>query len=243
MLGIWNLGRFDRILATGAGTSKIGGLPHNKTCITCNLYPIITSAEYTVKELSETPDSETFPFCNKSVENKDDVLQAKVVPDKDNFQHKSLVLDEKKFIDDDKKVDTDCDSKGELQEVINYVDKDMSVFSSFDKLANQVEFLGSRMLKFSKLLSSFMNNVNDDFAFQESKVDQMQLLVQESIELNESGFVSQEHIGEDFASFIETDFEYSMCETNTDSEILQITKEMVDYIVDQENENLNGKII
>ncbi|KAE9555694.1 hypothetical protein FO519_001046 [Halicephalobus sp. NKZ332] len=33
-------GRFDRIKATGLGTSKIGGLPHNKTCKVCNLYPV-----------------------------------------------------------------------------------------------------------------------------------------------------------------------------------------------------------
>ncbi|KAI1724747.1 phytanoyl-CoA hydroxylase-interacting protein-like [Ditylenchus destructor] len=33
-------GAFDNIMATGAGTSKIGGLPHNKSCLTCNLYPI-----------------------------------------------------------------------------------------------------------------------------------------------------------------------------------------------------------
>ncbi|MFH4978408.1 hypothetical protein AB6A40_005117 [Gnathostoma spinigerum] len=32
-------GRFDTIIATGAGTSRIGGLPHNKQCQQCNLYP------------------------------------------------------------------------------------------------------------------------------------------------------------------------------------------------------------
>lgn len=36
---LW-LGRFDSILTTGAGTSKIGGLPNNKHCDRCNLYPI-----------------------------------------------------------------------------------------------------------------------------------------------------------------------------------------------------------
>ncbi|VDL77545.1 unnamed protein product [Nippostrongylus brasiliensis] len=35
---LW-LGRFDSILTTGAGTSKIGGLPNNKHCERCNLYP------------------------------------------------------------------------------------------------------------------------------------------------------------------------------------------------------------
>uniref|UniRef100_A0A914WWF9 Phytanoyl-CoA hydroxylase-interacting protein-like C-terminal domain-containing protein n=1 Tax=Plectus sambesii TaxID=2011161 RepID=A0A914WWF9_9BILA len=33
-------GMFDTITATGAGTSKPGGLPHNKTCQQCNLYPV-----------------------------------------------------------------------------------------------------------------------------------------------------------------------------------------------------------
>lgn len=33
-------GRFDIIQATGLGTSRIGGLPHNKVCTICNLYPI-----------------------------------------------------------------------------------------------------------------------------------------------------------------------------------------------------------
>nr|CAD2170380.1 unnamed protein product [Meloidogyne enterolobii] len=33
-------GRFDNIIPQGVGTSKIGGLPHNKNCRTCNLYPI-----------------------------------------------------------------------------------------------------------------------------------------------------------------------------------------------------------
>ncbi|KHJ82458.1 hypothetical protein OESDEN_17848, partial [Oesophagostomum dentatum] len=36
---LW-LGRFDNILTTGAGTSKIGGLPNNKHCQRCNLYPV-----------------------------------------------------------------------------------------------------------------------------------------------------------------------------------------------------------
>ncbi|VDN24105.1 unnamed protein product [Gongylonema pulchrum] len=34
-----NWGRFDTIIATGAGTSRVGGLPHNKQCQLCNLYP------------------------------------------------------------------------------------------------------------------------------------------------------------------------------------------------------------
>ncbi|CAG9533015.1 unnamed protein product [Cercopithifilaria johnstoni] len=34
-----NWGRFDAITATGAGTSRVGGLPHNKQCQMCNLYP------------------------------------------------------------------------------------------------------------------------------------------------------------------------------------------------------------
>lgn len=33
------LGTFDTIIATGAGTSRVGGLPHNKQCQLCNLYP------------------------------------------------------------------------------------------------------------------------------------------------------------------------------------------------------------
>uniref|UniRef100_A0A914ZB85 Phytanoyl-CoA hydroxylase-interacting protein-like C-terminal domain-containing protein n=1 Tax=Panagrolaimus superbus TaxID=310955 RepID=A0A914ZB85_9BILA len=33
-------GKFDRVTATGLGTSRLGGLPHNKTCTVCNLYPI-----------------------------------------------------------------------------------------------------------------------------------------------------------------------------------------------------------
>ncbi|VDN02743.1 unnamed protein product [Thelazia callipaeda] len=35
-----NWGRFDAITATGAGTSRVGGLPHNKHCHLCNLYPL-----------------------------------------------------------------------------------------------------------------------------------------------------------------------------------------------------------
>uniref|UniRef100_A0A0N5A8C6 PHYHIP_C domain-containing protein n=1 Tax=Syphacia muris TaxID=451379 RepID=A0A0N5A8C6_9BILA len=34
-----SLGTFDTIIATGAGTSRVGGLPHNKQCQLCNLYP------------------------------------------------------------------------------------------------------------------------------------------------------------------------------------------------------------
>ncbi|KAL7078694.1 hypothetical protein ACQ4LE_001890 [Meloidogyne hapla] len=33
-------GRFDNIIPQGVGTSKIGGLPHNKNCRVCNLYPV-----------------------------------------------------------------------------------------------------------------------------------------------------------------------------------------------------------
>jgi hypothetical protein len=33
-------GRFDRVVATGLGTSRLGGLPHNKHCTVCNLYPL-----------------------------------------------------------------------------------------------------------------------------------------------------------------------------------------------------------
>ncbi|KAK6051706.1 hypothetical protein COOONC_10791 [Cooperia oncophora] len=36
---LW-LGRFDSIQTTGAGTSKVGGLPNNKHCERCNLYPV-----------------------------------------------------------------------------------------------------------------------------------------------------------------------------------------------------------
>lgn len=36
---LW-LGSFDSIQTTGAGTSKIGGLPNNKHCGRCNLYPV-----------------------------------------------------------------------------------------------------------------------------------------------------------------------------------------------------------
>lgn len=37
-------GQFDTIIATGAGTSRVGGLPHNKQCQLCNLYPQKTSS-------------------------------------------------------------------------------------------------------------------------------------------------------------------------------------------------------
>jgi hypothetical protein len=33
-------GIFAEITATGAGTSRPGGLPHNKYCTICNLYPM-----------------------------------------------------------------------------------------------------------------------------------------------------------------------------------------------------------
>lgn len=35
-----SLGLFDAIIATGAGTSTPGGLPHNKFCRICNIYPL-----------------------------------------------------------------------------------------------------------------------------------------------------------------------------------------------------------
>lgn len=35
-----DMGQFSAIMATGAGTSRIGGLPNNKQCTMCNLYPI-----------------------------------------------------------------------------------------------------------------------------------------------------------------------------------------------------------
>uniref|UniRef100_A0A915AWH4 Phytanoyl-CoA hydroxylase-interacting protein-like C-terminal domain-containing protein n=1 Tax=Parascaris univalens TaxID=6257 RepID=A0A915AWH4_PARUN len=51
-------GRFDTILATGAGTSRVGGLPHNKQCNLCNLYPLKTfsqsSKEHLTSKLNST---------------------------------------------------------------------------------------------------------------------------------------------------------------------------------------------
>uniref|UniRef100_A0AC35FP48 Phytanoyl-CoA hydroxylase-interacting protein-like C-terminal domain-containing protein n=1 Tax=Panagrolaimus sp. PS1159 TaxID=55785 RepID=A0AC35FP48_9BILA len=45
---VW--GKFDRVIATGLGTSRLGGLPHNKTCTVCNLYPIGKKGTITVDE-------------------------------------------------------------------------------------------------------------------------------------------------------------------------------------------------
>ncbi|KAE9555574.1 hypothetical protein FO519_001245 [Halicephalobus sp. NKZ332] len=35
-----NLGHFEKVKPVGMGTSRIGGLPHNKHCSICNLYPV-----------------------------------------------------------------------------------------------------------------------------------------------------------------------------------------------------------
>ncbi|KAF1769406.1 hypothetical protein GCK72_001223 [Caenorhabditis remanei] len=45
-----DMGQFSAIMATGAGTSKIGGLPNNKHCNMCNLYPIGKKKLVTVEE-------------------------------------------------------------------------------------------------------------------------------------------------------------------------------------------------
>uniref|UniRef100_A0A914CGC7 Phytanoyl-CoA hydroxylase-interacting protein-like C-terminal domain-containing protein n=1 Tax=Acrobeloides nanus TaxID=290746 RepID=A0A914CGC7_9BILA len=50
-------GAFDTIMPVGAGTSKIGGLPHNKACTSCNLYLTGKSAEE-VKPASKVCDNE-----------------------------------------------------------------------------------------------------------------------------------------------------------------------------------------
>ncbi|CAL2029927.1 unnamed protein product [Caenorhabditis brenneri] len=45
-----DVGQFSAIMATGAGTSKIGGLPNNKFCESCNLYPARGKKQVTVEE-------------------------------------------------------------------------------------------------------------------------------------------------------------------------------------------------
>uniref|UniRef100_A0A915EQ01 Uncharacterized protein n=1 Tax=Ditylenchus dipsaci TaxID=166011 RepID=A0A915EQ01_9BILA len=45
-------GELSPITAVGAGTSRTGGLPHNKSCRTCNLYPD-SSPSNNVKELKD----------------------------------------------------------------------------------------------------------------------------------------------------------------------------------------------
>ncbi|MCP9265944.1 Phytanoyl-CoA hydroxylase-interacting protein-like [Dirofilaria immitis] len=52
-----NWGRFDAITATGAGTSRVGGLPHNKQCQLCNLYPQKSSS---VAKIASTKLNSTF---------------------------------------------------------------------------------------------------------------------------------------------------------------------------------------
>ncbi|CAO4360490.1 unnamed protein product [Caenorhabditis nigoni] len=49
-----DMGQFSAIMATGAGTSKIGGLPNNKNCNLCNLYPRKKKTVEAVTEVMET---------------------------------------------------------------------------------------------------------------------------------------------------------------------------------------------
>ncbi|KAI1725987.1 phytanoyl-CoA hydroxylase-interacting protein-like [Ditylenchus destructor] len=48
-----NYGTFEKIQATGAGSSSVGGLPQNKACITCNLYPITSKAKRSLENSTE----------------------------------------------------------------------------------------------------------------------------------------------------------------------------------------------
>uniref|UniRef100_A0A8R1DR32 Phytanoyl-CoA hydroxylase-interacting protein-like C-terminal domain-containing protein n=1 Tax=Caenorhabditis japonica TaxID=281687 RepID=A0A8R1DR32_CAEJA len=50
-----DIGQFSAIMATGAGTSRIGGLPNNKQCTLCNLYPTVRSKSLEVKSTSSEP--------------------------------------------------------------------------------------------------------------------------------------------------------------------------------------------
>ncbi|KAI1732486.1 phytanoyl-CoA hydroxylase-interacting protein-like [Ditylenchus destructor] len=48
-----NYGTFEKIQATGAGSSSVGGLPQNKACITCNLYPVTSKAKRSLENSTE----------------------------------------------------------------------------------------------------------------------------------------------------------------------------------------------
>ena len=56
-------GRFAEILATGAGTSRPGGLPHNKFCTICNLYPMSKTEQQSREMKGETAEQQQGLLC------------------------------------------------------------------------------------------------------------------------------------------------------------------------------------
>lgn len=80
-------GIFDTITATGAGTSRPGGLPHNKTCQQCNLYPVgRPAAEAHASQMAERKRA-----ADEAGEDTDDFL---------SMVKRPAVLNEKDFADD-----------------------------------------------------------------------------------------------------------------------------------------------
>ncbi|CAB3408008.1 unnamed protein product [Caenorhabditis bovis] len=81
-----NIGQFTAILATGAGTSKIGGLPNNKQCTACNLYPKKKLTGIEAEEITEETKEEEFDGIEDAPYTAESTLKAilRLEPDCDN---------------------------------------------------------------------------------------------------------------------------------------------------------------
>ncbi|CAJ0954941.1 unnamed protein product, partial [Mesorhabditis belari] len=74
-----NVRQLDHIQATGMGTSRIGGLPNNKYCELCNLYPLRKPGSGEVNDENDdyftelTPRESTIMLCNSLHQIKDSI--------------------------------------------------------------------------------------------------------------------------------------------------------------------------
>ncbi|CAI2322552.1 unnamed protein product [Caenorhabditis sp. 36 PRJEB53466] len=152
-----NMGQFSAIMATGAGTSKIGGLPNNKACSLCNLYPhrknikreIITPEEMKNASISTDSTLATILRENKPVD--------------------SGVLDVLCYLID--RVEERCISVEELtaktdKDLVEAVEKMNKAVSSSNKLKTSMEsFLNGIATNLNQFVESFQrrrDNIIED---------------------------------------------------------------------------------
>lgn len=115
-------GRFDKIHATGLGTSRIGGLPHNKKCTICNLYPISTG-KYNEEEMSQYEEGEDEIIASQGLEGKVDEMKYIGLSSEDCKDIVFLVgnlVDRVTYELEDKNIEITDDKDGENDDVSDY---------------------------------------------------------------------------------------------------------------------------
>ncbi|CAD6184488.1 unnamed protein product [Caenorhabditis auriculariae] len=158
-----NWGSFDAIDTKGAGTSKIGGLPNNKACTKCNLYPVemktsenlsagsATSIDVTVQEESVNSTLHVLTLADRS--GLHEVFEDVVITICDLVDSvcENVVLREEVL----RKSDEDVEA------ALERMNRDVSLYASTPPIVNAAKILSDFVKSFTKQRNAALNALRE----------------------------------------------------------------------------------